>query len=253
MSARVEFERRLGETRLKIKQAQMELDQLTKRREDAVVVGGRDAGDLKRQVKAAQEQLEDLTITKLALEAKIRTYQQNEPAAAELRAKITSTWSQVQELIGQLGTLQDQFREQAEKLIPEIGRLENEVQLMDKQYFLLAGEPAHVPTYLWPRELRDFLAPAARIYPAPPWTFTSVAEREAAAAKLQAKQRGAQEARVKTAIEQALPCVVCKKPMTLRRYAGYDGETRPGSGTWQYEHCNKMATKHIPETVLESK
>ncbi len=72
-ASKLEFERRLVETRLKIKRAQTELEILTKRREDAMVAGSRDAVDLKRQVKAAQDQLEDLTITKLALEAKIRS------------------------------------------------------------------------------------------------------------------------------------------------------------------------------------
>ncbi len=254
MSARTEFERRLATAKATVKTLQSQVTRLEDQKASALADGNSaKAADINRQLRGLKEQLDDAWITRKACESRISMYKENAPKAAELRAKIASNWDQMRERIGQLGALQDQFRDLAGKLMPEIGRYENEIRLLDGQHFLLVGEPANAPTYQWPREAREFLAPSAKLYQAPPWAFASVAEREAAAAKVEAKRKAAQEARAQIAIAQAPECQVCKKPMTLRRYAGNDGEARPGSGTWEYEHCYKMASKHIPETVLKSK
>jgi len=75
----------LEDAKLKIKNANSELATLTRKRDEAIAGGSApDAIRFKDQLKSVQEQLEDWTITKLDLEAKVRVYERNEPEAAKL-------------------------------------------------------------------------------------------------------------------------------------------------------------------------
>ena len=121
----------------------------------------------------------------------------------------------------------------------------------------LVGETVRIPDWTLRargyRDALDHLVDKSFDEPLPPWTYVSDAERLGAAEKQKAKEKAAQEARVKIAIQQAPICKVCEKPMTLRRNVGNDGEEGlRGSGVWSYGHCFKMATKKIPETVRGS-
>lgn len=58
------------------------------------------AVDANHRVKALQEQLEDLTITKAALEGKLRFYTQNEPEAAKIREQVATLWGQLRDVAG---------------------------------------------------------------------------------------------------------------------------------------------------------
>ena len=90
MSVRQECERRLDDAKLKIKNANSELANLTRKRDEAIAAdNARDAIRLKDQLKWTQEQVEDWTITKLALEVKVRVYERNELGAAKLRDEVT--------------------------------------------------------------------------------------------------------------------------------------------------------------------
>jgi uncharacterized protein involved in exopolysaccharide biosynthesis len=54
---------------------------------------------LNKQLQAGQQRLEDLTITKAALEGKLRVYKQNEPSAAKLVERVQSARQEFAELL----------------------------------------------------------------------------------------------------------------------------------------------------------
>ncbi|MGD0178091.1 MAG: hypothetical protein ABSA50_08445 [Candidatus Bathyarchaeia archaeon] len=69
---------------MKIRNANSELANLARKRMRRSLPGNaEDAIRFKDQLKSTQEQVEDWTITKLALEAKVRAYERNEPETAK--------------------------------------------------------------------------------------------------------------------------------------------------------------------------
>ncbi|GEM_PF-1079307 len=86
---------RLDDTKLKIKHANSELANLTRKRDEAIAAGNApDAIRFKDQLKSTREQLGYWTVTKLALEAKVIFCERNEPGAAKLRDEVQAAWEE---------------------------------------------------------------------------------------------------------------------------------------------------------------
>jgi hypothetical protein len=256
MSVRMECERRLVEAKLKIKTANSELATLTRKRDEAIAAGNAaDAIRFKNQLKSVQELLEDSTITKLALEAKVRVYEKNEPEAVKVRERIEAAWAELVDVYAGMRAGVEQARKAITEGFNKAGPLEAEVNSLAAKHMQLTGEALRIPDLtLLARayhDARGHLVEKILDGRLSPWTYVGETERLGAAVKQQAKAKAAQAARVKVAIEQAPECPVCKEPMTLRLNVGHDGEERTGSGTWLYEHCFKLQTKKVPETVVQ--
>lgn len=261
MSAVIAFQERLVKTKQEIAKVTADLEAAKNGKTEALVAGqDSKAIDLNHQLKIFQDRLEDLAITKAALEGKLRFYKQNEPEAAKIREQAAASWSQLVDVVAGMASGVQQARKAITEGFSKSAQVEAELNSLAAKHLQLTGEPLRLPDWtLWARDhshaLEVLMANNNSLeIPLSPWTYVSETERREAKARAEAKAKKAQEARVKIAIEQAPICEECKKPMTLRRYVGNDGEVPMlGSGTWEYEHCFQMATKKIPETVLNSK
>jgi hypothetical protein len=255
MSVRQECERRLDDATLKIKNGNSELATLTRQRDEAIAAGNvPEALRLKKQLKATQEELEDYTITKLALEAKVRIYDRNDPAAVKVREEVSAKWSELVDVVAGIAAEIQQARKTLTEGLARMRSLEAEVKNLSAKHMELVGETLRIPDLaLYGRPYYDALGHLTDKFldgALAPWTYVSETERSGAAVKQQAKAKTSQEARVQIAIANAPRCPVCDKPMTLRRDAGSDGEEGMlGSGVWSFGHCFKITSVKIPGTV----
>ncbi len=255
MSARYEFERRLESAKVTVQSLQSQITKLEEQKASALSDGNAaKAVEINRQLPGLKQQLDDVWITVKACESRISTYKENQPQAAKVREEISAAWSQLVDVAAGMSAEVQQARKAIIEGLARTGSLEAEINNLSAKHMQLVGETLRIPDWsLTGRAYHDalnHLVDNSFDAPVSPWTYVSESERRAATAKQQAEAKAAQTARVKVAIEQAPACAVCKKPMTLRRYVSNDGEARPGSGTWEYEHCSKMATKEVPETKI---
>jgi hypothetical protein len=252
------FQERLTTTKNEIKQTKTQLEAAKAEKEQALV-NGRSATAINVRLKTLQERLEDLEITEAALQGKLQDYKENEPEAAKVREQIAAAWSQLVDVYGGMAAEVAQAQVIITEAFKKSAPIEAQINALAAKHMQLAGEPLHV--YDWSLRAREYSHVLELLTannnsleaPLPPWTYVSETQRLEEIAKREAKAKAALEARVKLAIENGPLCQVCKKPMTLRRYLSNDGESIYGSGTWEFEHCFKMKTVNIPETVLESK
>lgn len=97
MSAVAAFTERLAKTKQEITKVTADLEAPQKARENVLTMGeAAKAVDANHRVKALQEQLEDLTITRAALEGKLRFYKHNEPEAATVREQVATLWASLE-------------------------------------------------------------------------------------------------------------------------------------------------------------
>lgn len=253
-----EYATRLAKTNDEIKHVTSELDRVKASKAEALLQGKLVEG-LNHQLHGTQQRLEDLIFAKAALEGKLRIYQQNESEAGGIRERIAAARSELVDVAAGMATGVQQARKTLTDGLTKSGTLEAEINSLAAKHMQLVGEALHIPDWtLTARAYRDALdrltADKFLETPLSPWSYVSEAERLEAREKQRSKEAKVQEARVKIAIQNAPICKVCEKPMTLRRNVGNDGETGlRGSGEWSYEHCFKVATKKVPETVLGSK
>jgi DNA repair exonuclease SbcCD ATPase subunit len=150
MSAK-EFTDRLVRTTEEIAQVNAQIDQLKAGKDKALMEGDdRKAVALNRQTKPLQEQLEDLTIAKAALEAKLRVYEQQIPVAAEIRKRLgEELWPQALELYENLKRIQGELRPVLEK----ITALNAEMDSLAHRHNTLIGDSIYRPMISVPLEL----------------------------------------------------------------------------------------------------
>jgi hypothetical protein len=249
MSA-LDFERRLSQANETLRHQKEVVSSLENEKAEALAQGRADkAVSANKKLVLAREEVVDLEITVKACEAKLGQYERNEPKAEKVREEIASVWSQLCEVAASMAAARETLYQGLEKA----SGLQGQINMLRKQHLLLVGEDVHAPG--WPaielyRRAMTLLTEEVLGAPLDPWKYVSRAEEDATRVMVDAERKEAQEARVRIAIDKAPLCSECKKPMTLRRYVGADGEDHRGCGTWSYEHCLKLTSAYIPETDM---
>jgi hypothetical protein len=203
---------------------------------------------LNDQLRIGQEHLEDLAITKAALEGKLRVYAQNQTKAVKLREEVKLTWDEARSLIGLIA----KHQEDVSNLLEKINALEAKIRGNARKHLELVGEQMNEPGSIAIYQALAFAGSSVeRIKPYPAWTFVSENERRERVAMIEAGQIKLQEKRAEIAQAHAPLCPDCGNPMTLNRSGGRKedlGEVFHLRGKWIFEHCNTALTQTIPET-----
>ncbi len=149
--AAFEFQDRLGKATAEISRLNAEMEALKARKADALAQGdAANAVKVNHQLKDLQEQLEDASITKAALEAKLRVYKQNEPKAQAIRTRIVEElWPQGIAAVNKIKKLQPEIS----SVIKEIDRINGTIQNLAAEHEKLVGDGFAVPGIPMPLEL----------------------------------------------------------------------------------------------------
>jgi chromosome segregation ATPase len=254
MSAVIAFQERLTKTKQEIQKVTADLEAAKKSKAEALAAGeDSKAINSNHQLKTFQDRLEDLTITKAALEGKLRFYKQNEPEGPKICEQVAARLSQLADIhAGRVAVVQ-QARQTITESFTKSAPIEAEINDLVAKHLQLTGEMLRIPdTTLLNRAYYDaqtHLTDKILDAPWPPWEYIPEKKRLDEIAKRKAEAKAGQAARIKIAIEQAPLCVVCKKPMPLNTKIGRDGEVGiPGSGRWSYTCDFKIKEILIPET-----
>jgi hypothetical protein len=155
-----EFAARLAERDDEITKLISELEEVKARKAEWLTAAkpAKDMEPLNEQLRIGQERLEDLAVTKAALEAKLRIYAQNEPEAAEIRKQIVDeVWPQVPKVLSKM----QQALSGVSSAISELDSLNGSTRKLLPEYERLTGESlVGVPiiSNLIPLELRHVAA-----------------------------------------------------------------------------------------------
>jgi hypothetical protein len=102
---------------LKISNANLELATLTPKRDEAIAAGNSErAIRLRDQLKPTQERVENWAVIKLALGAKVRVCEGNDPEAAKLRNEVKADWEETRNVITAIAKAQQDIADLLEKL-----------------------------------------------------------------------------------------------------------------------------------------
>ncbi len=146
----VEFRERLGSTKEAIQRVTSEMEALKARKSEAISEGDdSNAIKINRQLKDFQSQLEELTITKAALEAKLRVYKQNEPKAQAIRTRILEElWPQGIAAVNKIKELQPEIS----SVIKDVDRINGTIRNLAAEHEKLVGDGFGVPGIPMPLE-----------------------------------------------------------------------------------------------------
>ena len=245
-----EFAARLAKTKDEKTSLTSELEEL-KTRKVAWLTAGKPARDMKplnEELRIDQERLLDLAVTEAALEAKLRIYEQNEPAATEKRKEVIAADERCREHVEALIKLQQETRPHIEAVLKEnstIGRL-------DEEHLTLVGDRMNIPHITIPYQASNFAgAQVPPIEPLRPWQYASEEERAASLQEEHLRMMKVQEERARVAQNHAPDCPDCGKPMNLhvdRSWKEKLGESPITRGHWSFQHCNTRLDHVVPET-----
>jgi hypothetical protein len=138
-----EWKGRLETTKQEIVDINAKMDALGQAQDKAISLGD-DAAAIKAKhdAKALQEQLEDLVITKAALETKLRIIKKNEPEAADIRKRIAGElWPQGTKVLSKI----QQAVADLSNGIQELDQLNGTIFGLAAEHEKLIGESVSVP------------------------------------------------------------------------------------------------------------
>jgi hypothetical protein len=131
-----ELERRLREADQKSARIKSEMERLGQERGRALAAGDTSLSvRLKRQLAEQQDALEDLKITKAAIEGKLRVYTQNASEAAKLRDQANAFWEEGRALVEEFAKMQARARVLYQKAL----ELEGKISELGREHFRLVG------------------------------------------------------------------------------------------------------------------
>jgi hypothetical protein len=252
----LEFKERLTKTNDEITKLTSVLEE-SKARKVQWLTAAKPARDLKalnEELRVGQQSLEDLAITKAALEGKLRIYAQNEPAAADKRKEVIAADERCREHVEALIKLQQETRPHIEAVLMEnaaIGRL-------DEEHLALVGERMNIPHIAVPYQASNFAGSnVPPIQPLRPWQYASEEERTIIRKQELEKKLEQHEARIEIAEEHAPLCPQCllgniETKMKVNRRAGRDDA--PGQSITRHHwslkcpRCSASQTVAVPET-----
>jgi hypothetical protein len=258
MQMKQEYVERLAKVDNEITQLTSQLGELKATKLTWLTAGKRvaDMKPLNEQLRLGQQQLEDLAVTKAALEAKLRIYAQNHDKATELRDQANQAYDRGRAHIDALVELQTEA-------IPHVHGIQEEssaIGRLAQKHLELVGENMNEPHIEVPHQALAFAAEGVRgvssglgpIKPLPAWTYVSDEEHAAKRAAEHEARMKEHEKRIKIAEENAPPCPSCGAKMLVDRRNGH-GDT-PGEsiykGQWFFVCSRGHASLNaiIPQT-----
>jgi hypothetical protein len=251
---------RLREVEQKATKIKAEIPPLTQQREQALVAGNASLSvALKHQLSELQERLEDLEITRAAIEGKLRIYAQNASEATKAREKANAFWEEGRVIVDEFVKMQARARTLYKKAL----ELEDKISGLGREHLRLVGRdmrgPGSITTIVW--QLGSFAGPnVSDIKPLEPWQYISDGELAAKREEELDRKLKAHEARIEMAEEHAPECPSCatanaQTKMIVDRRSGHD-DTPGQAGSGHSSHhwhlvcpkCGTTQTTSIPET-----
>jgi len=254
--SKLEFVARLAKTKDEKTNLTSELEEL-KTRKVAWLTAAKPARDMKplnEELRIGQERLLDLAVTEAALEAKLRVYEQNEPAAADKRKEVIAADERCREHVEMLIKLQQEARPHIEALLKENGTIGR----LDEEHLGLVGQRMNIPHIAVPFQASNFAASnVPPIEPLRPWQYASDEDRAAVRKEELEKKLEQHEIRIQLAEAHSPNCPQCllariETKMLVNRREGK--EDSPGEsiyhGQWRLKcpKCGATQTVAIPET-----
>jgi hypothetical protein len=251
---------RLREIEQKATRIKAEMAPLTHQREQALVAGNvLHSVALKHQLSELQERLEDLEITRAAIEGKLRIYAQNASEAAKAREKANAFWEEGRVIVDEFVKMQARARTLYKKAL----ELEDKISGLGREHLRLVGRDMKGPPSITGTvyQLGAFAAQnVPDVKPLDAWQY--IPDEEIAAQRKEELDRKlkAHEARIKVAEEHAPNCPNCARAnvetkMVVDRRSGHD-DTPGQAGSGHSSHhwylicprCGTRLTEPIPET-----
>jgi hypothetical protein len=222
-----EFKGCLESTKQEIVDVNAKMLALGQAKEKAIEMGdGAAAIKSKHEAKALQERLEDLTITKAALEAKLRICKADEAKAEKVRVEISAAWNQLAPLVDTI----IQAQESVKQACGEITKVQVQIGSLARKHSELVPENFETPILRFAKEIIYF--PNIPLTPLTPWRYLTESERQAEKAARHEEER-------QRAIEQAPVCKKCNERMEPDRKMGHEGKM---GSVWCY-CCAKCGTR----------
>jgi hypothetical protein len=249
MSA-TEFKVRLAKTNDEITKLTSELEEFKARKVQWLTAAkpARDMRPLNEELRVGQQHLEDLAITKAALEGKLRIYAQNAPLGEKLRVDANAAYEAGRALVDKIIKTQEEVAAYVKRIL-ELNTL---VSHQGQQHLDLLGEGMNEPHLEAPLQAWAFAGPGVQpIRPFGPWQYISEEERAASLQEEGVRRMKLQEERARVAQAHAPPCPDCGKPMNLhvdRSWKEKLGESPITRGHWSFQHCNTRLDHVVPET-----